>query len=308
MWHSKLGQVPTVARFKQCLNNKFYFVTGGLIFTKGESTVDGFDVLESYKTIKIMLIVPKPLPNKANAAWISLFLHFSPEIMQRDSKTVVTRCQFHTVLSSFNRYKITVQDELCFRFRSECVSTKSFKPTVIYTHTLIKHVMVYCMWEKRIKMLLLTTAVLRGFMALWSEPDLVALFLLKSRSPPKQNIIYSLFIYFTHLIFKKAGINSVGRLNSANWTVGCWVFRCRWLLLVEPALKDISSLRVPHLALISFLCQVHPNRSHFYVWLLFPCCLEPRQHSCSRDWLTETLCSWKVWLGLMKSGQSVVAK
>lgn len=107
LWYMtrQAGTGPTVVWFKQWLNNTFYSVTGGFVFTKGEITVDGYlDVLESYKTIQIMLIVPKPLPNWANAARISLFLHFSPEIMQL-YKTVVTRCQFHTVLYHLIRIK-----------------------------------------------------------------------------------------------------------------------------------------------------------------------------------------------------------
>lgn len=56
--------------------------------------------------------------------------------------------------------------------------------------------------------------MLGGFTALWSEPDLVALFLLKSRSHPQKKLLLLFIIYFfTHLIFKKAGINSVGVLT-----------------------------------------------------------------------------------------------
>lgn len=97
---------------------------------------------------------------------------------------------------------------------------------------------VYCTWEKRIKFIMDNSCVEGIYGSLkWAKScGSVPL-----TPPPK--------IYFlTQLIFKKARINSLGRLNSANWTVGCWVFGCRWLLLVEAALKDIFTLRAANLA------------------------------------------------------------
>ena len=59
-------------------------------------------------------------------------------------------------------------------------------------------------------------------------------------------------------------------LTSVTFTFGCWVFKCRWKLFVDPDLKEIVFCQMLHFAILSSTRQKCIQMLLCFLWLLTP--------------------------------------